>query len=104
MMLYASDTSKLLDAKKEAKAVQKTPKQLLKKGYIQIIYHNWSALDVLELRRRYKITPVYGIADGVIVFYYDGDENIFDLIERIKREQKEIEDIRIYKKNRFSAF
>ncbi len=75
-----------------------------RKVIVQIIYKNWQALDILLLQSRYKLIPLYGIADGVLLFSYTGNKNIAQVIRQIKEEQKGIADIRVYKKYRFRTF
>ena len=103
-ILNASDAIKPLEMKSAAKSSRNNSAVQSKRGYIQIIYRDWSALDVVMLKKRYNIIPVYGIADGVLIFYYSGDKNIAEIIKRIKTDQKGIADVRVYKKNHFVTF
>ena len=98
---YKNKTNRLkkTDALKSQSAVDKEYRNLL-----EIRYHDINRMDTDSLEVKYNIYLWQCIADGICVFRYRGDENINFIIDRIKKSEKSIKNIRKYEKYNFRVF
>ena len=71
---------------------------------IQISFYNINNLDTYRLKKDYNITLRLNIADGILIFKYDGNEELGTLIKKVKSQEKDIKSIKRYKRYNFRAY
>ena len=97
---------KLREMKQSAQtiSVMKNTQEDSHNKLLEIKYFDINNLNTEYLEKQYSLFLQQCIADGICIFRYNGDENIYQVIQEIQENEKKIRSVRKYQKYNFKVF